>query len=432
MDAGVDRLYKNKHFPPVNLNPKPNAINPSDAPVTVPNTAHPSLDGPSPSTFSELINLFSSLSIPPAPPETKGSPPPPCPISFLPPEILTHILKYCAAADVASFAHLALVSKRFAYLVATEDRLWKDVCLDDFQGFAAMHYSWNCTVSGKALPLEDTLLPDLESASDPIDAPEANSLSLDSSNTITIPVPTPNHLLNSNFPNYRAMFRTRPRIRFGGCYISTVNYTRPGASSLSQISWNVPVHIVTYFRYLRFFRDGTCISLLTTSEPIDVVHHICRENMPSHPTTSTTANTTAIATASINNSTAPIPISPVMKNALRGRWKLTGPDNNNHLPLNTTTPFTKTTTHHHKSTTTEPEGAIDIETEGVDADKYVYKMQLAFHSAGRGGGGVPRNNKLVWKGFWSYNRLTDDWAEFGLRNDRPFFWSRVGSWGVGG
>ena len=28
--------------------------------------------------------------------------------------------------------------------------------------------------------------------------------------------------------------------------------------------------------------------------------------------------------------------------------------------------------------------------------------------------------------------LTDDWAEFGLRNDRPFMWSRVRSYGMGG
>lgn len=429
MDAGVDRLYKNKHFPPSNLNSKTNDINPSDAPITVPNTAHHSLNGPSSSTISELIALFSSVSIPPAPPEIEGSPPPPCPISCLPPEILTHILKYCAGADVASFAHLALVCKRLAYLIATEDQLWKGVCLDAFQGFAAMHYSWNCTVSGNPLPLDHALLPDIESASDPVDAPEPKNLSPDPSNSITIPAPSPSYLLNSKFPNYRAMFRTRPRIRFGGCYISTVNYTRPGASSLSQISWNVPVHIVTYFRYLRFFRDGTCISLLTTSEPIDVVHHICRENMPSHPTSSNGSGSgsgNGSSNAGINNGTAPI--AGVMKNALRGRWKLTGPDNN--LPLlTTTTLLTNNPTHQPTSTTTKPEGAIDIETEGVDADKYVYKMQLGFRSVGRGG--VPRNNKLVWKGFWSYNRLTDDWAEFGLRNDRPFFWSRVGGFGVG-
>lgn len=264
-----------------------------------------------------------------------------------------------------------------------------------------MHYSWNCTVSGKPLLLDEALLTDLGPASEPVHAPNGTNLSPDSPNIVTVSAPSPPCLLNSKFPSYRAMFRTRPRVRFSGCYISTVNYSRPGASSLSQITWNVPVHIVTYFRYLRFFRDGTCISLLTTSEPIDVVHHICWENMHSHPS---------------GGGTGAAPIA-VMKHALRGRWKLTGPD----LPPNT---------HSTANPNSEPEGAIDIETEGVDADKYVYKMQLGFRSAGRAG--VPRNNKLVWKGFWSYNRLTDDWAEFGLRNDRSFFWSRVGSYGMGG
>ena len=274
-----------------------------------------------------------------------------------------------------------------------------------------MHYDWNCTVSGKPLQLDENLLSDFASVSEPIDAPNAENFSPDFSNIITVPAPNPSYLLTSKFPSYRAMFRTRPRIRFGGCYISTVNYTRPGASSLSQISWNVPVHIVTYFRYLRFFRDGTCISLLTTSEPIDVVHHLRWENMESYPSSG--------GGGGGGGGNGPIP-NAAMKHALRGRWKLTGPD----------LPTTSTSTANPNSKG-EPEGTIDIETEGVDADKYVYKMQLGFRSAGRNASAVPRNNKLVWKGFWSYNRLTDDWAEFGLKNDRSFFWSRVGSYGMG-
>ena len=61
--------------------------------------------------------------------------------------------------------------------------------------------------------------------------------------------------------------------------------------------------------------------------------------------------------------------------------------------------------------------------------KYMYRMDLALRNAGRGTGS--RNTKLVWRGFYSYNRLTDDWAEFGLRNDKPFFFSRVRSYGMG-
>ena len=73
-----------------------------------------------------------------------------------------------------------------------------------------------------------------------------------------------------------------------------------------------------------------------------------------------------------------------------------------------------------------PEGELTIETEGVDS-KYEYLMQMTLRSASQRVGAT-KNNKLVWRAFWSWNRLTDDWAEFGLRNDRAFFWSRVRSW----
>jgi F-box protein 9 len=54
-------------------------------------------------------------------------------------------------------------------------------------------------------------------------------------------------------------------------------------------------------------------------------------------------------------------------------------------------------------------------------------MELSFRSVGKG----TRNNKLIWKAYWHYNKLTDDWGEFGLRNDKAFFWSRVKSYGEG-
>lgn len=202
------------------------------------------------------------------------------------------------------------------------------------------------------------------------------------------------------------MFRTRPRVRFNGCYISTVNYIRPGASTAYQVSWNTPVHIVTYYRYLRFFRDGTCASLLTTSEPPNVVHHLRKENMPlnhqyPHPPVPTATTTTATTSGALP--------SAVMKQALRGRWHL-GPPNPNSL---------------------DEESSLTIETEGVDPDKYVYRMDLVLRSSGSRDARGTRNTKLVWRGFWSWNRYTGDWAEFALRNDRAYVWSRVGSYGAG-
>lgn len=157
MDDRVDLQYKNKHFPASSFASKnaskPTNTNPPNAPVTVPNTAHHSLSGP-PLPMRDLIAGFSSLSIEPAPPEIEDTPAPPCPISLIPDELLTHILMEVAIADVASFVRLASVCKRLAYLVLTEETIWKRICIGQEVGFAAMHYSWNRDLSGGPL-LED-------------------------------------------------------------------------------------------------------------------------------------------------------------------------------------------------------------------------------------------------------------------------------------
>ncbi|KAL9028720.1 MAG: hypothetical protein Q9196_002956 [Gyalolechia fulgens] len=395
LDADVDRIYKHKHFPPSSSKIKPADPNPPNAPVTVPNTAHHSLDGPSNITTAQLIASFSDLPVPPAPPSTEGSPPPPCPLAGIPLEILIDILLKSAIIDLAAFARLSLVCKRLAYLVATEDRVWERICHGREYGFSAMHYTWATSVTGQ--PLTTTV--------QTIDLPPDGSLHMSnltlSHNTPFSTIRPPSLTLSSTYPSYKEMFRTRPRIRFNGCYISTVNYHRPGASNAtSNATYTSPVHIVTYYRYLRFFRDGTCVSLLTTAEPADVVHHLTKENIHAH-----------------HHRESMLP-SAVMRHALRGRWRLSG-----HLDFDSSP-----TSDARATPETEAEGDVHVETEGVDA-KYLYKIHLALRSAGRAGGA--RNNKLVWKGFWSYNRLTDDWAAFTLRNDRAFFWSRVRSYGMG-
>jgi F-box protein 9 len=386
MDASVDKTYKNKHFPASSFPPKPSNLNHPNTSTVVPYPACHPLQGPQAST-AQLIEDFANLSITPAPPPSEGSPPPACPVSVLPSEILVEVLVHAAIADVASFVRLAQVCKRFAYLVATEERVWKRVCCGAEFGFGAMLYDYRCSILG------EPLLNDNEGylLTDPLsnEISPTNTTPLDTS-TITL------SLLHTTYASsWRSMFQTRPRIRFSGVYISTVNYVRPGASSANHVSWNTPVHIVTYYRYLRFFRDGTVLSLLTVAEPADVVQHLTKDNATLHSAGAAGA----------------LP-STVVKHALRGRWRLSGPASSN------------------TSTDEESEGGVHIETEGVD-EKYFYKLHLSIRSASSASNSrKPKGNKLVWKGFWSYNRLTDDWAEFGLRNDRPFFWSRVRSYGL--
>lgn len=379
LDDSVHEKYKAKHFPASYFKsrppqPKPQDPNPSNASAsaTVPSTAHHSLQG-LPTTLQSMLEDFSSLSILGEEPPTDLSPPPPCPIATTPEEILVEVLEHVAIKDVASFIRLAQVCKRLAYLVTTEERVWKRIALGHEYGFAAMHYTWACQLDGK--PLGDDgeggyiLGPDFEE-------PMIRTPSPRDSTALLVP---------SIYPTYRTLFRRRPRIRFNGCYISTVNYTRPGAASPTSITWNSPIHIVTYYRYLRFLRDGTCISLLTTSEPSDVVPYLYVEHM--------------------HKNHGSLPTAP-MKDALLGRWRLTGPE----IP---------------GAESLEKEGTLEIETAGV-TPKYMYKMYLSVGSAGR----AARNNKLAWQGYWSYNRLTDDWGEFGLKNDRPYYWSRVKSYGM--
>jgi F-box protein 9 len=68
--------------------------------------------------------------------------------------------------------------------------------------------------------------------------------------------------------HWMRMFIDRPRIRYDGIYISTCNYIRPGAS---DTAWEKPIHFVTYYRYIRFFPDGTVLKHVTTNEPKHVV-----------------------------------------------------------------------------------------------------------------------------------------------------------------
>ncbi|KAF2835892.1 hypothetical protein M501DRAFT_940999 [Patellaria atrata CBS 101060] len=380
IDADVHEAYKSKQFPTALYKPPMPNPNPSNAPVTVPNPAHHSPDG-----LSGLLASFAQLSIPPEPAPTELSAPFPCPISTLPEELLVEILLQVALDDVGVFARLSRVCRRLAYLVATEDRIWKRLCLGVEVGFAGMHYDFVVDTKGEPLDLstpltspDDTLLP-------PPSSLEARLATTAQTTPKLIPRP---------YPSYAHLLRARPRIRFSGVYISTVNYIRPGAASASQYTWNSsPVLIVTYYRYLRFFRDGSVISLLTTAEPADVVTHLWKENMPLNEDEGGKKRERTDRPSALPN-------AQVMKEALPGRWRLEGPG--------------------------EGEGMLHVETEGV-VPKYMYKMVFGLATAGRGS----RNNKLAWKGYWSYNRLTDDWAEFGLKNDKGFYFSRVRSYGKG-
>lgn len=63
--------------------------------------------------------------------------------------------------------------------------------------------------------------------------------------------------------DFRRLYIETPRVRLDGVYIAVCKYFRRG---LSDNAWINVTHEIIYHRYLRFFADGTVVSLLTSDQ----------------------------------------------------------------------------------------------------------------------------------------------------------------------
>lgn len=72
------------------------------------------------------------------------------------------------------------------------------------------------------------------------------------------------------YGSWRNMFVERPRLNFNGCYISKTTYIRHGENSF-QDQFYRPWHLVTYYRYLRFFPEGLVLMLTSPDDPAQCV-----------------------------------------------------------------------------------------------------------------------------------------------------------------
>lgn len=77
----------------------------------------------------------------------------------------------------------------------------------------------------------------------------------------------------SKYLSWRQMYIERPRVCFGGCYISKTSYIRYGERSF-QDQYYRPVHLIEYYRYLRFFPDGSILMMTTSEEPAQIVQKL--------------------------------------------------------------------------------------------------------------------------------------------------------------
>jgi F-box protein 9 len=221
MDPDVDKEYKQKYFPvggvpSTSLRHPPDELHSGYSTQEYHAANHPD-------TISTLTQSLLSLSILQIEPE---DPEKPCYLSTIPDELLLNIILHVSLSSLRSLSQISLICKKLLSLSQGENSLYKALC---FHYFA------------------------------PFDTP-ADLLS---------------RVVEYN-NDWRKMLIERPRLRFDGCYIATCHYLRPG---VSDFSWNTPMHMVTYFRFIRFFKSGKCITVLTTSEPKEVVHSIDWETL---------------------------------------------------------------------------------------------------------------------------------------------------------
>ncbi|KAF3922065.1 hypothetical protein ABW20_dc0108179 [Dactylellina cionopaga] len=408
LDPAVYQQYKDKHFPQ-----KPT----TGKGKNVADIAEKRPEEPVLLSTEELINTFSSIPIITGTEinlaALKGKESykkaPSCPISTAPREILIQIFARLAETDLASFARSVTVCKAFCYLVYTERQIWKHLCDEAYENMI-WGPPWACDIKGKKLPQQ------LESGEDDLhnygsltsnlgglsitenefeDESEIEAGKFDA--LVTRPYDEIEILKYNS--SYRTMFIERPRIRYNGVYISTCTYLRSGHANVVLTN---PVLLVTYYRYLRFFPSGFVLTLLTPAEPADVVHSITLENY-NHLSSSTSTST--------HGTIAPLSTLNNIKHILPGRWRII------FNPITYPSP----------NTLEEPGSKIQIETEGSGANsRYINTLDLTLKMRPKGVGGKRGyGDRLSWNSYTSWNRLTDDRGVYSLKNDKPFYFSRV-------
>lgn len=245
----------------------------------------------------------------------------------LPTEVIALILETLALDDLGSFTQATYSCRRLATTGYSNVRMWRRLCA---QAFDYQHYDAEFDVDSYV----------------------------------------------AGFRSWQDMYKNRPRVQFNGVYISTCNYLRPG---LAQ-TWNNPLHMVTYYRYVRFYEDGTCMNLLTTLAPADVVPVFRRQEVGVDET-----DTQVVPVYKKDDGT----VLTRPKGITQGTWKIM-----------------------------TAQGRLFIESEG-SVDRYIFFMEFDIRSSGK-----HRHNKLKWREFWSLNKITQDTAEFSLKNDKAYYFVR--------
>ncbi|CAH2351926.1 F-box protein Hrt3p [[Candida] railenensis] len=325
---------------------------------------------------NELLDSFEQLDIAYEKEDENGEANEASPLLNLPNDIWISILEILLISHPESWFNYSITCKKNAFLGFRSSILWMKLCN---LVFPQQIYEENqLFTEGSLNDIEDDDLP----------IPKSQELI----------VPQYSH-------SWKKMLNERPFIKFSGCYISVVNYYSEGGRAEFSNSWTNPARSITYYRYLRFYPDGSCIKVLTHLDPSSVIPSLSRRNrflIPVHSEQQQQQQQQTLQAphAQSNQSQAQAAQSHAKSSThqiFKGKWNITS-DEELHVTI----------------------------TEGsVPTYDFHYFFKL------KSSGPIFRHNKLAWIKYFALKKEIDEAtgereiSEFTLKNERPFLFSKV-------
>lgn len=209
-------------------------------------------------------------------------------------------------------------------------------------------------------------------------------------------------VISSFLRDYRRLYIEHPRVRLDGVYIAVCHYVRQG---LSENHWVNISHLITYHRFLRFFPNGEVLTLLANEEhaPKDIIPQL-RPELKMH----------GLLRGNWRIVRDTVELTNLMDAS--GRYNARRP---RHGGSQSHAHGTQAHSHAHSHTSHAhpPSELPEV--------RYVFMMDLQLRSRPLG-----RWNKLDWASYNVVNLATGDISPVALKNERPFWFSKVKSYGA--
>lgn len=291
-------------------------------------------------------------------------------LMHLPNDIWMHIFEILLITNPESWFNFSITCKKNAFLGLGSKNIWRKLCY--------LVYPQQVYYENK-LYLESMQAPGM-------------------SDSLSLPVPYDQLMILPQYQNsWKYMLRNRPFIKFHGCYISVINYYSEGGKAEFSSSWSNPVKTITYYRYLRFYPDGTCVKVLSTLEPNRVIPNLLKYNS--------------------QKSLIPTVVDPSAKTVM----------------TNTQVPTKESHNIYHGKWTISTNGEIHIEINEGSVPYYNFHYHFQIKSLG----GIFKHSKLNWITYYAIRKkLSQDddregeETEFPLKNEKAFKFLKVRSYKV--